>query len=187
MHENVSAPPADPIRSEDEFEQARELARELRGMAKNADVHPGVLLAHLELCESTHLRVKYTLEHMSESDDLASLLELHELLNDSLSEAKKVTTKLRDLEIQPLVNAVVHGDDLPRDVADHHRHHHCDVDTRHTDALVACKAGGPPLVKMKLHTPEIDGLVNKRDIFSLICLLRGHHNKRLAAAFALMR
>ena len=84
-------------------------------MAKNADVDPWVLLACLDLCKSTHLRVKYTLDHISESDDLASLLEIHELLSGSLSEAKNIITKLRDLGIQPLVNAVVHGNDLHRD------------------------------------------------------------------------
>ena len=40
---------------------------------------------------------------------------------------------------------------------------------------------------MKLHTPEIDVLANKRDIFILVFILRGHHNKLFMAAFALMR
>ena len=40
---------------------------------------------------------------------------------------------------------------------------------------------------MKLHTPDIDVLANKRDIFILIFTLRVHHNKRFMVAFALMR
>ena len=83
----------------DEFEQARELASKLRGVAKNADADPWFLLAHLELCEYTHLRDKYTVEHISKSGSLASLLDFHELLDDSLYEAKKFTTKLRDMGI----------------------------------------------------------------------------------------
>ena len=55
------------------------------------------------------------MKHISESDDLALLLELHELIDGSLSEAKKIIVNLRDLGIQPLVNAVMHGNDLHRD------------------------------------------------------------------------
>ena len=114
-------------------------------------------------------------------------LVLHEILGNSLSEAKKFATKIRDLVIQPLANAVLHGDDLHNDAAGYPRHHHCDFYRCHTDDLQAGKAGGHTLVKMKLCTPEIDGLSSKRDIFSLICLLRGHHKKLLTVAFSIMR
>jgi len=156
------------ILSAQDVEEAKENSRSLRSLITSDDVDVGFLQTVLDMCRADQRRVAKGIEDamLDESGgadgeqevDLEALIDLNVNILDAIESGEKVVEDNR----KP---APTNDDD--------------DKDT---------KPQSKKKNKQDRNNLDVEDLVEKRDIFSLICMLRVHQNeKRLDAAMALMR
>jgi len=154
------------------IEEAKVIARELRSLAENPEgADPLRLKSLLELCRSMQEHVVSTLQQESVSVDFESLFDLTGVLQHSIDSAKAAETEIRDLS-QPGRGRMTSLDKAHDDIK---------------EKIQSLHGSNGKDGEMSRSSPEVDELVRAKDFFSLLCLLRGHHNQRLASAYALMR
>ena len=155
--ENKSAVLMDP----QEIIDATECARDLQRCCESDDADPSFVEGLLDICRSKQETVRKTLEEgLIKFDDPSMVKPLHELmtLNDSLLDAIDFAECRLKTNMKPAPGP------HPNPYPDSHSPIHVA-----TGSL------------------EIDILVKRKDVFSLICMLRAQGDKRLDAALALMR
>lgn len=190
--QNVQAKP--PLSRED-IDEARATARDLRNLAENPhEADPELFHDLLKLCHSKQEQVVSNLQSEIVSVDFESLIDLNGILLYSIEAAEAVEETIK-ASFKPAPKLMPHiaphsafetsiGDDASR-------HNDQDGDTQ-TDAKKLALGPGPASgpnkdEKMPRSSPEVEELVEAKDFFSLLCLLRGHHNQRLASAYALLK
>jgi len=167
---------------------AIEIASQLRAACSHKDVDPGYLGNLVDLCEARHKEVLNLLnsETIQHDIDLTSLIGLNETLLNVLQLAKKHQETFEDNSFPPPVK-------LPPNHHHHHHHHHLveiEDDLPKEPQKEPCSKTSS-CTALTLRAPkygkEVKTHVEKKDVFSLICMLRGHNDKRFQAAWALMR
>jgi hypothetical protein len=148
------------------IEETAACARELRICCKNENTDKSFLKGLLETCRSKQIQLKKTLEEgLMKFDDPNSEGTIHELVtvNEILLDSIKMAETQLEGETKPAPLPV------PPVPDPFHPEPHPET--------------GPGITR----NLEVDVLVQTRDIFSLICMLRAQGDKRLESALALMR
>ena len=157
-----------------ELDDAKSFARELLSLGETADVT--LVQYYLVLCKTTQGTVKNAIENAMKYDpsevDMEELFTVNDILLDAIRTAAKQVDEIS-----------VGGGPIPG--------------TNPTDTESPCRSTlltsnnssqlPPPSRRQTTRSLEIDALVRKKDIFSLICMLRAQSDKRLDSALALMR
>ena len=189
--ENVEAKP--PLSRED-IDEARATARDLRNLAENPHgADPELFHDLLKLCRSKQEHVVSNLQSETVSVDFESLIDLNGILLYSIEAAEAVEETIK-VAYKPAAKHVPHITPHPAFETstsigeDASRHNDQDGDNNHSDAKQKAQDPGPIRDgEMPRSSPEVEELVEAKDFFSLLCLLRGHHNQRLASAYALLK
>ena len=167
-----------------EISEAKSFARELRGGCSQSSVDVSSLQSLLEVCKNLQKNVKKALEDAMKYDpsmvDLEELFTVNDVLLDAISTAN---AKIKPKESRSSTSTrraasgvVVSGSN--------------DVATPLPSSVrmqSAPRETAPVSRRQTTRSLEIDSLVRKKDIFSLICMLRAQSEKRLDSALALMR
>lgn len=183
------------LMSAQSLEDARNLARELRALVQgNADL--AFMQNFLELCKSTQGSVKMALEDAMKYDP--STVDLEELftVNDTLLDAIQSATKQVESQRGRPSSSIPTAASMPESL----------ISSSSTSSLLPPRGQLAPTQSMVImrqisavpsssglsrrqttRSLEIDALVRKKDIFSLICMLRAQSDNRLESALALMR
>ena len=179
-----------------EIEDAKSCARELRTCCQK-DVDTSLVKNLLQLCRSMQSTVKKALEDAMKYD--SNMVDLEELftLNDIVLDA--IQTAEATIETQEGTSSREHLDDVGNTKPAAHDSSITDVfsstssisrvppaTVRSTGSQGVAKTA-PVVRRQTTRSLEIDALVRKKDIFSLICMLRAQSDKRLDSAMALMR
>ena len=173
---------ARPPMTQDGMEEARGIARELRNVAENPGMaDPSLLKSLLELCRSKQQHVVSTLQQESVCEDLQLLIDLNDVLRYSIEAAEAAEAQTKKSS-QPNQKAT---SDLSSHQTMRASFEHAYDDSK--EKLPSIRGRVEENQQMPRSSPEVDELVEAKDFFSLLCLLRGHHNQRLASAYALMR
>lgn len=188
---------AKPPLSREDIDEAQATARDLRNLAENPhEADPELFHDLLKLCQSKQEQVVSNLQSETVSVDFESLIDLNGILLYSIEAAEAVEETIK-ASYKPAPKLMPHiaphsafetsiGDDASR-----HNDQDGDINTQ-TDANQQALGPGPargPIKdgEMPRSSPEVEELVEAKDFFSLLCLLRGHHNQRLASAYALLK
>ena len=183
------------LMSAQELEDARNLARELRSLVQN-NAELAFMQNFLELCKTTQGTVKKALEDAMKYDP--STVDLEELftVNDTLLDAILSASKEVEAKREPLSSTTAAAASMPESVSS---------PTSSASSTSLQPRGMAPSQSMMMmrqsssvsssgmgrrqstRSLEIDALVRKKDIFSLICMLRAQSDNRLESALALMR
>ena len=159
------------LMTQQEMDEAKSFARELRTGCSSSQIDMSLMQGLLDVCKNMQNTVKKALEDSMKYDP--SMVELEELflVNDTLLDAigtakakiqKAKPTRRRNDVTTPLPARRAQTGSVPRETKP--------VQRRQTTKSL-----------------EIDSLVRKRDVFSLICMLRAQSDKRVDSALALMR
>ena len=179
-----------------EIEDAKACARELRTCCQN-DVDTSLVKNLLQLCRSMQSTVKKALEDAMKYDssmvDLEELFTLNDIVLDAIQTAEAI------IEAQEGTNTSDHLKDIGNTKPAAHDSTIADIflstssisrvppaTVQSTGSQEVAKTT-PVVRRQTTRSLEIDALVRKKDIFSLICMLRAQSDKRLDSAMALMR
>ena len=188
--QNVQAKP--PLSRED-IDEARATARDLRNLAENPhEADPELFHDLLKLCRSKQEQVVSNLQSETVSVDFESLIDLNGILLYSIEAAEAVeeTIKASYNPAPKLMPHIAPHSAFETSIGgDASRHNDQDFDTQSDTKQQALGPGPGPNKggEMPRSSAEVEELVEARDFFSLLCLLRGHHNQRLASAYALLK
>ena len=181
-----------PPLSKDDIEEARATARDLRNIAENSHgADPELFHDLLKMCRSKQQQVVSNLQSETVSVDFESLIDLNGILLYSIEAAETVEETIKASQTptrKPMPNIAPHPA-FESSIADDTSRRDDQDDEYQTDAKQQALRPTSPAKdgEMPRSSPEVEELVLARDFFSLLCLLRGHHNQRLASAYALLR
>jgi len=182
---------AKPPLSREDIEEARATARDLRNLAENPRGADAELFHDLlKLCRSKQEQVVSNLQSESVSVDFESLIDLNGILLYSIEAAEAVedTIKASHKPARKHMPHIAPHPAFERSIGDDaSRHNDQDGDNQKDAKQQSLNPGPIREGKMPRSSPEVEELVQAKDFFSLLCLLRGHHNQRLASAYALLR
>jgi len=151
-----------------ELETIKENTRTIRSLCSDekAEVDASLLQSLLDYCREDQAKVQACLESDDPQVDLMELLTLNELTLDAIKMGEKV--------IQGLTKKPSAATPASANVS--------------ASASAATSTSTPTSVKSSKSNLNLDigALVEKKDIFSLICILRAQSDQRLDAAMALM-
>ena len=181
-----------PPLSKDDIEEAQATARYLRNIAENPHgADPELFHDLLKLCRSKQQQVVSNLQSETVSVDFESLIDLNGILLYSIEAAETVEETIKtsqkptrksmpNIAPHPAFESSIADDASRRDGQDDE--HQTDAKQQALRPNTLARDG-----EMPRSSPEVEELVQARDFFSLLCLLRGHHNQRLSSAYALLR
>ena len=181
-----------PPLSKDDIEEAQATARDLRNIAENPHgADPELFHDLLKLCRSKQQQVVSNLQSETVSVDFESLIDLNGILLYSIEAAETVEETIKtsqkptrksmpNIAPHPAFESSIADDTSRRD--DQDDEHQTDAKQQALRPNTLARDG-----EMPRSSPEVEELVQARDFFSLLCLLRGHHNQRLSSAYALLR
>lgn len=168
-----------------ELGEARSFARELRTYTTQPDADIALVKNFLVLCQTTQGTVKKALEDAMKYDpsmvDLEELFTVNDILLDAIVTATK-RVEARELSTGKPASVVAVPPSSPSTQP------RADIMPQRMSSRSASGVQSTSLTRRQTtRSLEIDALVRKKDIFSLICMLRAQSDKRLDSALALMR